>query len=334
MQHKNTLNGTIGALKIISPDSFSFAGKTFVVNANKFSQPAGIVSSDPFVKLLTEILYQQCYCRKFNGTYYESPPVTEDNGQFQTALSKANSTIERWDKGWIVEQILPTGQYVARKNGKYKLLYPGAFITTDYQTVLPNEGTRIIIHCLKESFGFQSAFYFAFSHEISDQQNLLTMVRFYWNIKSSGAPKLIDLLTKNLNTYHIPFSFKCLNNFSSFIRSDAAVLYISKHHYNITAQILSGIYPQISSELNEEVPEFTKELKSGLGFAEDPGTGESFGMSRCRMVAQGIYNAHQSGFITNKKIIYHIKEVFNARGVKINLPYLNAGSKDIYEFID
>jgi hypothetical protein len=138
----------------------------------------------------------------------------------------------------------------------------------------------------------------------------------------------------NLNKYNIPFSFKCLNNSALFIRNDASVLYVGKPYYKIVTQILIPVYSEIKNELNIEVPEFTKELNAGLGLAEDPGTGESFGMSRCSLIAQGMYNAYQSGSATTEKIMNQIKEVFDARGMQINKPYLNAGSNDIYEFID
>lgn len=334
MKYLNDINRIIDAVKIISPDSFSFAGKPFTANAGISYQSNGSKASNPLVRSLTNVLYQYCYCKKFDGTYYESQVLTDNNGTFQAALSRANSSIERWDKDWIIEQILSTGQYVALKNGKYKLLYPGEFITTEYQAVLPHEGTRITIHCLRESFSLQPAFYFVFSNEISEQQNLCTVIRFYWNITSTGACRLIELLTKYLNKYNIPFSFKCLNNAALFTRNDAAVLYVSKRYYNITAQILAFIYPQIKSELSSEVPGFTKELNPGLGLAEDPGTGESFGMSRCEMIALGIYNAYDTDITTNEKTIDHIKEVFNARGIQINKPYLNKGSQDIYEVIE
>lgn len=335
MQYQNILNSIVDAVKIISPDSFSFGGKVFTSNTNMFYQSnTGTKATDPLVRSLTNVLYDQCYSRKFNGNYYESMPVTKDNGMFQATLSRANTTVERWDNDWIIEQILPTGQYVAHKNGKYKLVYPGEFLTSEYQAVLPNEGTRIAIHCLKESFSLQPAFYFAFSNELGDQQNLFTVVRFYWNIKSSGAPILIELLTKNLNKYSIPFSFKCLNDPALFTRSDAAVLYVGKPYYSIAIQVLATVYLQINNELNPEVPGFTKELNAGLGLAEDPGTGESFGMSRCGIIAQGIYNAYQSGSVTTENIMHKIKEVFDIGGMQINKPYLNAGSNDIYEFID
>jgi hypothetical protein len=332
MQYQNELNSIIEAIKIISPDAFSFAGKTHASNINKPYPFQGTMTTDPLVRSITDVLYQQFYCRKFTGAYYEQVPVTEGNAMFQEALSDANSTIERWDNDWIIEQILPTGQYVAYKNGKYKFLYPGEFITASHEGLLPKAGTRIAIHCFKESRSTQPGFYFVFSNEIHDQQDLSMLVRFYWNVKNSGAANLIKLLTQNLNKYKVPFSFKCVNNAALFTRSDAAVLYLAKHDFHISAQVLGSIYGEIEKELNNEVPLFTKKLNSGLSLAEDPATGESFGMSRCGIIAEGIKNAYQNGQVTNEKTMYEIHQSFAARGIQMTTPYLNAGSKDIYNF--
>ena len=332
MQYQNELTSIIEAIKIISPDTFLFAGKSHTSNTNIPYSSQGTKAIDPLVRSLTDVLYQQFYCRKFTGTYYEQVPVTEGNAIFQETLSNANSTIERWDNDWIIEQILPTGQYVAYKNGKYKFLYPGEFITVTHEGFLPKAGTRIAIHCFKESRSIQPGFYFVFSNEIYDQQDLSMLVRFYWNIKNTGAADLIKLLTQNLNKYKIPFSFKCVNSSSFFTRSDAAVLYLAKPDFHIAAQVLVSIYSEIEKELNDDVPIFTKKLNSGLSLAEDPATGESFGMSRCGIIAEGIKNAYQNGQVTDEKTMHEIQQSFQARGIQINLPYLNAGSKDIYDF--
>ncbi len=325
----------IGGLKIISNDSFSFGGKIFNSNQITFSPPVDNVDDPPLVLLLKDVFYEQCYCRNFSGQYYQSAVDAGNNVQaFQVALSQANETLERWDNDWIIEQIVPGGQYLAKKNGKYKLVLPGEFINLDYSVALPREGTRISIHCLKESLNFQPAFYFVFSNEINIEQNLVTLVRFYFNIKNTGAAKLIQLLTRQLNKYKIPFSFKCLINPALFTRSDAAVLYVNKPYYHIAAQVLYNIYPMVQSEMNSQVPLFTKKLSDGLSIAEDPGNGDSFGMHRCRLLARGIYNSYSNNDTSAENIMQSIEQSFNANGISLNTSYMNSVQPDDYLFIN
>ena len=332
MLYQNDLYAITEAIKIISPDAFLFAGRTFTSNTNVPYQLTGATPIDPLVRSIADVLYQQFYCRRHNGTYYEQAAIPGENANFLEALSAANSSIERWDTGWVIEQILSSGQYIASKSGKYKFLYPGEFITVNHEGLIPKAGTLIAIHCFKESRSIQHGFYFVFSDEIHDQQDLSMLVRFYWNIKNTGVARLIKLLTESLNKYKIPFSFKCVNNSSSFTRSDAAVLYIAKRYYHITAQALASLYREIEKDLNDDVPILTKKLMPGLSLAEDPGTGESFGMSRCAIIAEGIKNTYYKGQDTNEEAIYEIVQLLEARGIQINAPYLNASSKDIYDF--
>ena len=329
------LANIVGALKIISNDSFSFGGKIFNSDQSKFSPPVDQVNEPLLVLLLKDVFYEQCYCRKFSGQYYQSSVDAGNNVQaFQVALSQANETVERWDNDWIIEQILPGGQYLAKKYGKYKLVFPGEFINLDYRVALPKEGTRISIHCLKDSFSFQPTFYFVFSNEISIEQNLITLVRFYFNIKNTGAAKLIQLLTRQLNKYKIPFSFKCLNNPALFTRIDAAVLYVTKPYYHITSQVLYDIYPKVQSEMNSQVPLFTKKLSDGLSIAEDPGNGDSFGMHRCHLLARGIYNSYMNHDTSAENILLSIEHSFNSNGISLNTPYMNSDQQDDYLFIN
>jgi hypothetical protein len=327
------LTDIITALKIISDDSFSFGRKIFNSSQSTFSPPVDQVQDPPLVLLMKDVFYGQCYCRKFSGQCYQSPVDVGNNVQaFQAALSQANETVERWDNDWIIEQILPGGQYLAKKKGKYKLVLPGEFINLDYSVALPKEGARVSIHCLKESLTFQPSFYFVFSNEINSDTNLISLARFYFNIKSTGAAQLIQLLTRQLNKYKIPFSFKCLNNPALFTRSDAAVLYVTKPYYHITSQVLSKIYPNLRSEMDSHVPLFTKKLYDGLSIAEDPGNGDSFGMHRCRLLARGIYNSYLNNDTSAENILQSVEQSFKASGISLDTPYMISGEQNDYLF--
>ena len=334
MEDQTGLYEIIDAVKITSPDAFLFAGKNITAHTEPVYQHGGSRTATPLVKTLTDIFYQQCYFRKFNGSYHEQTAINPASGKFPASLSKANTTKDRWDKDWLIEESLQTGQFIATREGRYKFLNPGEFINAEYQSGLPRQGNKVSIHCPKESFSYQAAFYFVFSNEIVDQQGLFTLMRFYWNIKHTGAASLVGLITKSLNKFSIPFVFKILNNPGSFIRSDAAVLYVSKPYYHILAQLLPDVYEQIKDELNPDVPLFTKELSPGLSLAEDPENGESFGMSRCGMLAQGIFNAYEAGKTEREDIMQYVRKSFETNGILPGKPYLQPGSTDIYELAD
>jgi len=321
MNTRALLQQCVEAVDILSPTSFTMGGRT-----------REAADGDLLLRALTETIYEQCYCNRFAGDYHVYTPLTGPDPAFTAALAAANTTMTGWDGGWVLDQLLPGGQYLAVRNNRYRPVSPGEFITTNYQSGLPQPGAPVSIYCQKESSTLQAAFYFAFSQEPVTEQSLSTTVRFYWNVKSSGAAGLMELLTTNLNRYQIPFSFKCLNHPGLYPRIDAAVLYIARRYYQITANIMRQIYPAIQSQLESPTPWFSKALDAGLGLAEDPGDGDSFGMSRCRIVAEGIYQAYQLGDGSGARKREQVETIFKQRGLSLDMPWLNAGSKDIYDY--
>ena len=83
-----------------------------------------------------------------------------------------------------------------------------------------------------------------------------------------------------------------------------------------------GTREELAEHLRPDTPLFTKQLAPGLGFAEDPGDGGSFGMHRCRLLAEAIWR---------EPSIDGIIGAFESNGISIDQPYLNTGSIDQYE---
>ena len=54
----------------------------------------------------------------------------------------------------------------------------------------------------------------------------------------------------------------------------------------IVARVLPAIRAEVRKYLRPATPLLTRILHEGIGLAEDPATGESFGMSRSRLIAQ------------------------------------------------
>lgn len=321
---KEELLSIIGAVKFTSTNSFSFAGKNF-------SYGQGVSNYiNSLADLLKQILYAQCYCQKFENKYIENElqPVLDNN--FLRALDLANSSVNKLDSGWVLEQMLANGKVVAKKNTHYKILNHGEFKLVNMQESMPKEGDVISINCKRDSSNYQSAFYYAFGNEIEYDQNLVTLIRIYFNIESDDAPQLIKLITSELNKYFIPFSFKCLNQSYYYSRIDSAVLYIQKPYYNITKHILTHAFEKQSFSFNDATSLFTKKIMKGVSIAEEPGDGESFGTSRCGMLANSLINSKNKGIESPEEILEDAEFFFQNCGINIYNAYLNKGSTDNY----
>jgi hypothetical protein len=135
-----------------------------------------------------------------------------------------------------------------------------------------------------------------------------------------------------LNRFDAPFRLKVPIDGSSYGRLDAAVLYVNKRFYQSTALLLAGVYGVIRSHLTPHTPLFTKPLAPGLGLAEDPGTGESFGMQRCRILGEAIWTAYTSRSQPVQPPLEAVLSQLELSGLRAEYPYLCPGSTDQYDF--
>jgi hypothetical protein len=322
------------AIEIASPTSFSFARKMF--SSGDYAQSAWSMSTpaqNPLVAQLTQQLYSSCYCKRFNGNLpdeqFLSPPL-DDN--MMAELSAAHAGRERWDSGWQTHRLLSSGQIIAQKGGFTRLLWPGEFVSHEGPGMPMREGARISVYAPRESREIQPGFYFVFSETVADQQDDYNLLRFYWHVKHSGAALLVRLITQEFNRFQLPFRFKSLASRTFYQRSDAAVLYINKRFYRLSVELLADVRDQLQEHLGADTPLFTKSLAPGLGLAEEPGSGESFGQNRCRILAEAIWNAYEKNLQSEQDRLQEVRLQFERNGLTLDFPFLNPNSSDQYIF--
>ena len=78
------------------------------------------------------------------------------------------------------------------------------------------------------------------------------------------------------------------------------------------------------------MPSFAKPILPGLGVADDPGTAESFGQSRMRLIAAGLVQAFVARATDSGARLRAIREQFEAAGLCLAAPHLAAGNVDVY----
>jgi len=321
----------VNAATIISSTRFMFAGKEYDAAAN---QPAAAAMQGspggPLVAALRDCLYARCYCTPFPGAE-PSPAAATPARELTPELSAANAGQPRWDGGWQITRMEASGQVLAQKGGRTRSLWPGEFLTFDGPGVPPRAGSQISVYFPHESRTMQPGFYFAFSEVESDPADESRLTRFYWNIREPGAVPLTQWLTRTLNRFQIPFRYKCLTNAAQFERLDAAVLYVSKKFFRISAELLAAGLETLREFLRPETPLFTRQLASGLAFAEDPGNGESFGMNRCRILAEALWSAASKGLVGESERFQEVANHFTQYGLRLDRAHLNAHSADFYE---
>jgi hypothetical protein len=149
------------------------------------------------------------------------------------------------------------------------------------------------------------------------------IVRLYWNLRADGAAPFVAAGTRLLNRAGAAFRLKVLNRPDAFTRCDAAVVYLARDDYPALADLLLALHAEVGGFLSPRTPVFTAELAPGLGLAEDPGTAESFGEHRCRLLADAFVRSHESGWTDDAATLAAVEARFARDGVDLDAPHLS-----------
>lgn len=316
------LRSALKSLRILSPVSFTLKGEEpQAVPAYAVGQAA----ADPLVQALQGLFYTRAYVRDFGAP--EPAPLPPDTG-FPARLARANRGRSFWDPGWAVYRTGPAGQVFVHKGGRHRSATPGEYATAT--GALPGVGSFVWLRALSDSFTTQPGFYYLFGETLPGAWDDSGLVRFYLHTTSAGVCDLVEHLTGQLNRYLVPYRMKTLTDPSAYGRADGTVLYVSREVFQTVARILLTLPGPVADGLRPRVPLFTWRLRPGVGVAEEPNNGESFGMHRCRLAAEGVVEAWKQGRQTLEARLRAVRERFDHHGVRFDQPYLNPGSCDYF----
>ncbi len=334
---EKSLNKIYENLAILSPETITFCGRSFSVKqlAGRFDPQTPISSMDSMVNLLQNTLYQYAYSQAFKSLL---PDLAEDYDlalmqDFVVQLSQANTSTEYWDDGWQIIEVGQAAQIVAQKGSILRQVMPGEYLNLDGIGSIPRIGGLIRLFFPRESTTFQPGFYFVFGETPERRFQTQSVARYYFDLVLEGALLFVKTTTERLNQFQIPFRLKCVSHPQIFAkRLDSGVVFVNRRFHRIMSELIFDVYQEVRPFLQPETPLFTYEIAPGLAFAEDPANGESFGISRCRVVAEGIWQAYLEGQQSVAARAMAVKERFTAHELSFAKPYLNPQSPYDYCF--
>jgi len=288
------------------------------INFGNQDYPIGPSSKFDIIK---KLVYDECYSlkRRYQIDPTEKKSLKDDNSdKFQNELIKNNNTLSREEEGWKISKDLGNGYLEVVKFQKKEIVPKSAI------KLSTNQKDALTVYFSNGKINLQPNFYYVFGNKRLNSAENLT--RIYWNIKSSGAAKLVDRITTILNHYDLPFLFKCLNKSHLYFRRDPAVLYIESRYLNFLGELLPDLYTSIEEYLDKDIPLFSFVYRPGIGIAESPNIGESFGLNRAALVAEVLSNANS---LSPKKVISKIDLIFKKNNLLQEAPYLKRGAKKL-----
>lgn len=322
----------VEATSVHSPTAYSWFGRRFDDLPEGVKRAMAPETARSYLLYALQMqLYNDFYCQgaPTPARDWVGQPPMPHLSPFGHTLSAANTGDGTREPGWSV-RALEEGKVVVERDGLRLWLSPAdAFAPADVQLA---PGASVSVGFPKELLQLSPGFYMALGREWLEVDPSQRVVRFYWNLRSEGAPLLLGGATTRLNAAGLAFRLKVVNEPDRYTRCDAGVLYVRRDDYAEVARIVAEAYLDVKELLEPATPAFSKRLAPGLGLAEEPGAGDSFGTNRCLLVADGIIRAHERGRHSLDERLHEVEARFEEDGVRLAAPYLNPGSTDHYDF--
>jgi hypothetical protein len=245
-------------------------------------------------------------------------PVGSDP-QLAAGLSAANAGSGSWESGWMFDRYDGNEAIVATQRLRVRVPVVDCRVNDGGQI---RSGVAVSVPLSKELPALSPGFFMVLGAARSEVVASPHTVRVYWHIAASGAPALVRALTSRLNAETVPFRLKVANHPLRFDRCDAAVLYLPIEAFEGVRAMLADVAMTVASRLRPRTPAFTLALAPGVGLAESPANGESFGEHRCRLLADGIVGADERGVAPGTARAEAVIETLAENGVTIDAPYL------------
>lgn len=255
-------------------------------------------------------LYYRWYCRPGDPAHFEK-------AAFPRELTAAHPGADRWDRDWVVKDAMKDGVVLATKDDRRRWAAPGGYVLRN-PGYGPAAGARVHLFAPRDSVDLQEGYYYAFGSTLEDDAARQDGVRLYFALLPREVPATLERLVRVLDVYEVPFRFKCLSDPATYGRADAAVLYVARRFAQITCRLL----PQIWRGAARNPPAMTRAILPGIGLADDPPGGESFGLHRCQIIAAAVLGAQGDWEAA-------IAAGFREMRLDAARPWLNAGSCEL-----
>lgn len=240
-------------------------------------------------------------------------PARRGRTDLRAALSAANRSSGTRDAGWCVLDV--RGRTLLVERGGLTISVPrDLFDAGGHLAVATGVAGSVL---LPADLPHRSPGYFVVlgDRPPSPAEN---PVRVYLNLVGHRAPEALGALTDALGRLEVPFELKVLDDSSAYRRCDAGVLYVRRSDLGTTLPLCHEVLHRLPGALKPRVPAFTAATAPGIGWAESPADGESFGMHRCGLVATAVVACRRDGA---DDPLRYVERGFAEAGVDLDAPH-------------
>ena len=270
-------------IAIDSSRSYRWFGRGFVV------QPGlSVAWRDDLVASVTGRLYSDFFCPGVPAPPdNRSLPTPLPSGRFQSSLSADIQNHRTLERGFRVDAVSRDQLRVSRDGIEFRCQQRDVAEATS-GVVRPGDVVSVWAPAVRS--GLAPGFLCIFGTAAPGRDEALS--RYYFNAAPEGAADLVHAIYLALSECDVEFSLKALLAPEDYLsRSDCIIVYTAKRDRDRALPSLTGVAARLAEWLDPRVPAMTFEVAPGFATADDPGGGESFGESRCRVLAECIVDS-------------------------------------------
>ena len=237
-------------------------------------------------------------------------------------LRGAHDDTARYGDGWLVRAVGARGAARLERAGERLHLLPPDYVHLARPGLPARVGDVVQVTERRDQFDAETGWWFTTCRGGATLDEPL--LRLYWNCSAGVAPRLVATITRAAGAAGLRYSLKCPGRVDGFGRLDACVLYVGLREWEVARRALRPVHDGLRMCLRDGSPRLSLALGRGLGLAEDPLDGRSFGQSRSEAVAAGVLAALARGVTSEASVLALLVEHLAASGIDPAYPHLRA----------
>jgi HopA1 effector protein family len=316
--HRLAVSGVLEAVRVLPGyRAYSWFGETFLGVSD---HEVEVLSKDAVLELFLRRLQWRLYMdffvqgRALRAVDRRLSAMAYGRCDLEETLSAANRGAGQLQPGWVVRDT-EGDTLVVERNG-VRMRVEAHLCVRDGQSGNGDGGASVRLP--KELYARSPGHYMALGdRRLGDSE---PRSRIYWNMTPAQGVRCMAHVTSLFNSSGLPFSFKVLNDSSAYGRCDSGVLYIHRADLADAIDLARGLGGEILS-VDAQPPALTQRLAPGLGFADDTDDGESFGLNRCRLIAEAIVESWRGGPPVLSDAVDAVAARFEVEGLDLDEPF-------------
>ena len=257
-------------------------------------------------------------------------PLRPAEFDLTAALRAAHHDAPRFEGGWRVESVSTWGRTMARKENLTRVLDRSEYTVPGRPGLPARPGDALLVSRCWEWTDDQTGFWHA-RRGAWPPPDADRLVRLYWNTEPSASPRVVAALSGVLA--EVPTASYMMKTPASGQhggRADSLVLYLGPRGFATLEHRLRAQVTRLHDCLRAEVPRFTWRVADGVAIGESRLSGDSFGETRCAIVASAYYSADLATRRSPSRLGEQIAASFSGAGLDPRRPYLERGATRDY----